>query len=238
MCRLLECSCRRIGCLIRSSSRRLVHVCSICVMLCSLIMDQTLLNNRSTIFCWLTESPFVSQAALFLNTVGIRHAPSHLNAFHQAWHQAQGRPSQDQRLAKDWTDAFAKLSLQRPEADWVSAFSNLQHVPETSQASVQDSNETKDISSALIQQMANDPDPKFRNSKFLQFVQKINSGALVIEGDQVSVYCCRRYNVCLPGQRGTHGRSVGCRVYSRTATELEQYFRRRQPDTTSMAGRF
>ena len=51
--------------------------------------------------------------------------------------------------------------------------------------STQDNKETKDVSSALIRQMENDPDPKFQRSKFLHFVQKLNSGALVIEGDQV-----------------------------------------------------
>lgn len=45
--------------------------------------------------------------------------------------------------------------------------------------------ETENISSALIEQMSRDPDPKFRNSKFLEFVKMLNSGELVIEGDRV-----------------------------------------------------
>lgn len=83
----------------------------------------------------------------------------------------------------DWVQEFSKMSVgigldqnQRTQDP----------VPQTH--SIQNDlskEETENISSALIEQMSRDPDPKFRNSKFLEFVKMLNSGELVIEGDRV-----------------------------------------------------
>lgn len=43
----------------------------------------------------------------------------------------------------------------------------------------------QDMTGALVEKMANDPDPKIRNSKFLQFVSKMSRGELVVNGNEV-----------------------------------------------------
>ena len=89
-------------------------------------------------------------------------------------------------LSSNWMDQFSKLYVDYgiPRQDLVSQKQQPQTRTSVS-TSAQDTKEAKDVSSALIRQMENDPDPKFQRSKFLHFVQKLNSGALVIEGDQV-----------------------------------------------------
>jgi peroxin-5 len=43
----------------------------------------------------------------------------------------------------------------------------------------------KEAASDMMQMMANDPDPKFQNSKFLSFLKKINDGNLTIVNKQL-----------------------------------------------------
>lgn len=125
-----------------------------------------------------------------------------MGAFKQVWNETNARTATapSPGLDQTWLEDFTKLTMRPnfvPENDWVSSFSEQQQAAQTASESLQDSSEAKDISSALIQQMANDPDPKFRNSKFLEFVQKLNSGELVIEGDNVVVEFLNSRSTCV-----------------------------------------
>ena len=39
----------------------------------------------------------------------------------------------------------------------------------------------------MLEVMMNDPDPRFKNSQFLQFLQKVKTGELIIEGKELKV---------------------------------------------------
>ena len=51
---------------------------------------------------------------------------------------------------------------------------------------------------ALADTLSKDADPKFQNSKFLQFVSKMSRGEIILEDNQVRPYC---YD---------HSAAVGC----------------------------
>lgn len=91
----------------------------------------------------------------------------------------------------DWSREFEKASISRPGpgADvWVSDFQKeVEAGASASQSTNTEAKGAEDMSKALIEQMSNDPDPKFRNSKFLQFVSKMSHGELVIQGNEVTV---------------------------------------------------
>lgn len=96
----------------------------------------------------------------------------------------------------NWGREFEKASISGPAAGvdtgasaWVSDFqkeTEAQAAAATSQSAHTGSKSAEDMSKALIEQMSNDPDPKFRNSKFLQFVSKMSRGELVIQGNEVT----------------------------------------------------
>eukprot|EP00210_Caulerpa_lentillifera_P005692 g5444.t1 len=124
------------------------------------------------------------QASRFLECIQIDTIPSGRGFIQHNTHQRWSPyPTWSPQAGVDWVQEFNKMSVgfgldqNRVQSE---------AIPEQ-QSMEQDftKEETDNISSALIEQMSKDPDPKFRNSKFLQFVKMLNSGELVIEGDQV-----------------------------------------------------
>lgn len=125
------------------------------------------------------------QILRFLESLRIAPEATHLEAFDNAWNQSFSSATQIQHpLSHQWAADFQRSSNgfhpTRP-------FESEQRETATLGRPIE-FREKENNTLALIQQMENDPDPKFRNSKFLQFVQKLNNGEFVIEGNQVNPF--------------------------------------------------
>ncbi|GMH42267.1 hypothetical protein BSKO_10186 [Bryopsis sp. KO-2023] len=103
------------------------------------------------------------------------------------------------QISNGWVEGFSKLDIGNPQM-WASDFnpqseawaSDFRKETEAQAASSKPENtgenqqkNAEDVSAALIEQMSKDPDPKFRNSKFLQFVSKMSRGEIIVEGNEV-----------------------------------------------------
>ena len=99
--------------------------------------------------------------------------------FHDASQRSSRPPA---ALSNDWATEFDA----HPGQDWANQFDQAQAQAETSArdrlAAEQDS---MDQTRALAATMASSNDPKFKQSKFLQFVSKMSRGEIILENNQV-----------------------------------------------------
>lgn len=93
-------------------------------------------------------------------------------------------------MISSWVDDFSGMSLSG-NTSWVGEFQSGERNMQGSETGVSSSTSSvqrsaQELNLALIESMKHDSDPKFRNSKFLQFVSKMSRGELIIEGNKVS----------------------------------------------------
>jgi peroxin-5 len=94
----------------------------------------------------------------------------------QNWSQAQESQMQDQ-----WADQLTHETNQARFAQMESTFAESEAIVDQEIAEANPQAATGD----LMSQMMSDPDPKFRQSKFLQFIQNVNKGNFEINENEL-----------------------------------------------------
>lgn len=92
---------------------------------------------------------------------------------------------QDPVAENRWAEEFNAKS----GSEWANEFDQIQ----ANQGRVRDHSHSQqdamEQTRALAQTMAVSNDPKFKNSKFLQFVSKMSRGEIILEDNQVPILC-------------------------------------------------
>jgi peroxin-5 len=102
-----------------------------------------------------------------------------------AWREAQQHTEKQeiQERMNQYTDEFIKL---QEEENFQDAYEQAEAEYEFQKnQNVNEQEVIKDAANDMLQVMQADPDPKFQQSKFLDFLKKIESGAFKIENNQL-----------------------------------------------------
>ena len=87
--------------------------------------------------------------------------------------------------SQGWVDEFAQ---QGPSTGWADEFAQSSLTTTASASQQQADGSALEQTRALAETLSKDADPKFQNSKFLQFISKMSRGEIILEDNQV----CRK----------------------------------------------
>ena len=106
----------------------------------------------------------------------------HEMAKRQVMMEAQWRHEMEAQMARDWRSDFIQNEvLESRKKELNAAFEQAQTEEQRKDA------EGQHATGELINMMMNDPDPKFQNSKFLDFLKRVKTGEVELKEDNTMV---------------------------------------------------
>ena len=117
-------------------------------------------------------------------------------------------PNALQARPQGWSEEFQ--NSQQPRNGWADEFAQASLTSTSGAAQQQNGAQALEQTRALADTLSKDANPKFQNSKFLQFVSKMSRGEIILEDNQVRLpsNCSLRWMHCTRAGMALHGHSL------------------------------